>query len=456
MTLTLHRTHYQPYSAGFLLLVMSLCALAQPQPGTVLWTYDATWPIVSAPVIGPAGTIYIGTDYGLHAVTNAGGFGSNQWIFPEYRTRGATVATDGTIYLASDSQNFYALNPDGSVKWTYVFASYGSCPPAIGFDNTIYVVGNGALNALTATGAKKWAFPIWGEKGLPVIGADGTIYVRNDQSPATLFAVDPKGGMKWSVSFGHGSQYASDAPAIGSDGTIYVYGGALHAFRQDGTLLWSSQNREFGFSPVVGPGGGLYVSSYSGNALYSLRPTGETNWQVNFPLNCVWHACFPPRSPAVDASGTLYHCASNSVVAISSEGQVQWVVSLSAWTGPPIDGTSPAIGEDGVVYGTISNMLYAIAGTNKLADSSWPMYRQNARHTGKVEKPAIDRPQVRNDRNFQFQLHAQIDRIQTIEISTNLVGWVALTNVLVTNVPMDVVDLSASNYPSRYYRTVSP
>ena len=83
------------------------------------------------------------------------------------------------------------------------------------------------------------------------------------------------------------------------------------------------------------------------------------------------------------------------------------------------------------------------------------MYRQNARHTGKVEKPSIQQPQKRSDANFQFQLYAQLGQTQMIQTSTDLAAWISLTNVAITNVPMDVVDLSASNFPSRFYRSVS-
>jgi len=83
------------------------------------------------------------------------------------------------------------------------------------------------------------------------------------------------------------------------------------------------------------------------------------------------------------------------------------------------------------------------------------MYRQNCRHTGKVEKPSLQQPKKRSDASFQFQLYAQVGQTQLIQTSTDLAAWISLTNVAVTNVPMDVVDLSASNFPSRFYRTVS-
>jgi len=144
--------------------------------------------------------------------------------------------------------------------------------------------------------------------------------------------------------------------------------------------------------------------------------------------------------------------------ALSSQGQVRWVVTASVSPPPGIYFaiTSPAIGADGTVYVALGGTLYAVAsGTNGPANSPWPMYRQNPRHTGKVEKPSLQQPKKRADANFQFQIYGQIDQTQTVQTSTDLISWTALTNVVVTNVPMDVVDLTASNFTSRFYRTAS-
>jgi len=50
--------------------------------------------------------------------------------------------------------------------------------------------------------------------------------------------------------------------------------------------------------------------------------------------------------------------------------------------------SSPAIGPDGTVYvGSWDKKLYAIKTDSKgLAKSPWPMFRQNARHTGRMIK----------------------------------------------------------------------
>ncbi len=435
---------------------------AQPQPGTVLWTYDvAPFP---TPAIGPDGTIYVTRWddvvkwYVVDAITNAGSFASSKWTYPlpgAYQVAGIAVAADGTIYVANNSQYFYAVNPNGSQKWMYEFASYGSSPPAIGWDGTIYVVGDDSLYALSPDGAKKWAYRIWGHTGTPVIASDGTIFIRNDQQPATLYALNPTGTLKWSVQLPGGSTWENDSPAIGASDTIYVGGFGLYAFSPAGTQLWSSTSVG-SFGIIIGCDGTIYANRGNDATLFAVKPNGQEKWHLDLPFRCQWHACLSPTTPAIDSGGTLYYTAANSILAISSEGQVQGTVSFPNPIYGVISATSSVIGRDGTVYATLSNTLFAISGTNSLADSAWPMFQQNARHTGKVEKPVLKNPQQHDDASFEFQLYAQLGRTNVIETSTNLSVWIFLTNVVITNVPMNVVDSTASNSPTRFYRASSP
>src|SRR5438876_9910134 len=164
-----------------------------------------------------------------------------------------------------------------------------------------------------------------------------------------------------------------------------------------------------------------------------------------------------PTAAAIDAGGSIYYCVSNSVFALSPTGEVQWSIFAGFDAlGQPLARTSPVIAPGGVLYAALGTKLYAIAtGTNGPANSPWPMYQQNARHTGKIEKPSLQQPKRRADANFEFQLYAQIDGTQTVQTSADLATWNSLTNVIVTNVPLTLVDLSASNFASRYYRTYS-
>jgi len=363
------------------------------------------------------------------------------------------VGFDGTIYLASASQNFYAVNPDGSQKWAYTFVAAGSSQPAIGRDNTIYVVADASLYALTASGIKKWSQSLGSNGGIPAIDSEGTIYVRNNFWATNCYAFSPDGTLKWSRRL----SAVAVPPAIGADGTIYVGGSGLYALTPQGAQLWLNQTNDF-VGTVVGTDGTIYSGGWDDSTLYALKPSGEYKWHVPLPYRVASRWLWPPTVPAIDAAGTVYYTAPNSLFAISPDGQIQWVVTHPNPQGSPVlETTSPVIAPNGTIYVTISNTLFAVSGTNGLADSPWPMFQQNARHTGKVEKPVLKPPQKRSDANVQFQLYPhQLGLTYTIESSTNLSFWTTLTSFVATNLPMDVVDLTATNFPARFYRAVSP
>ena len=429
------------------LFATTAIALGQPKPGTVLWSYPIYSP--GSPALGPDGTIYLGGPV-LTAITNAGTHGTNKWTFS-----GASggvgvpaVGTDGTIYFASDK--LYAVNPDGTLKWAYRFQGEAySSSPAIGWDGTVYVQADSNLLAVTSSGTKEWSYPLSGNnQGSPVVGSDGTIYVGNGTG-LTLYAINPDGSLKWSYPFQTG-YVVGDSPALGADSTIYVSSGVMYALNRNGAKLWSTADPAG--LPVIGKDGMIYAA-YS-DSLYSITPSGDLRLFASFQT-CGFKGCNSGQFAAINGAGIIYYCESNSVFALSPQGQVEWVVSgvEQPYLFPT---TCPVIAPDGTIYAALGTRLYAIAGMNALANSPWPMYRQNARHTGKVEKPALQQPQKRSDANFQFQLYGDIGQTYTVESSTNLFDWTSLTSFVATTLPMDVVDFSATNFPARFYRASSP
>ncbi len=358
------------------------------------------------------------------------------------------VAADGTIYVSRG--HLYAANPDGSQKWAYPAGS-GKGSPAVGFGGEVYVEGYRWLYSISTGGNMIWTNLLGGSYlfGSPAIAPGGAIYAPSPEN-GILYAIDPGGTEKWEAGVGFAN---ANSPAIGADGTVYTTGGALYAFSPSGTNLWVNTTNWFqSSSPAIGKDGTIYVASWGAGSLYAITPAGTVKWRTvlapNDPTNAPIAA-----TPAIDASGTIYYPVFNTLYALSPTGSVRWTFSPSNGANTY---TSPTIGSDGTIYVTFGNTLYAIYNTNKLADSPWPMYRQNARHTGKVEKPSLQKPQKRADASFQFQLYAQLGETNTVQASPDLSSWTPLADVVITNVPTDFIDTDASNFPSRYYRALGP
>ncbi|GEM_PF-6379044 len=92
---------------------------------------------------------------------------------------------------------------------------------------------------------------------IPVLGADGTIYLRSKGWSGNnyLYAFNSDGSVKWTYELGYedSQQYRGVAPAISKDGTIYVgNGNYLFALNPDGTLKWKLEGNNLGwFSPYA-------------------------------------------------------------------------------------------------------------------------------------------------------------------------------------------------------------
>ncbi|NYB27074.1 MAG: Ig-like domain-containing protein [Methanobacteriaceae archaeon] len=145
----------------------------------------------SAPVIGPDGTIYIGTGSHFYAFDpNPNATNHVKWNitldYPVQQLKSPVIASDGTIYMAASSGSagaLYAFDPNATdhIKWILTLGSFGSTP---------------------------------------VIGADGTIYLGLGNTNRSFVAVNPNGTVKWRYTIASGT--AGICPDIGSDGTLYI------------------------------------------------------------------------------------------------------------------------------------------------------------------------------------------------------------------------------------------
>jgi outer membrane protein assembly factor BamB/flagellar basal body-associated protein FliL len=317
--------------------------------GKMLWNFTTNGDVRSSPVIGPDGTIYIGSDdYKLYAINRNG---TQKWNFTTgYRIRSTpAIDSNGTIYLGGGDDYFYAIYPNGTKKWECWLGDDILSSPAIISNGTIYVGCYEYLHAIYPNGTTKWSYRtgnwVWSS---PAVDTNGTIYVGSWDK--NLYAIYPNGTKKWSFST---PQSVRGAPAIGSDDTIYCGSAAtfLYALNPDGTKKWDFWTGQVSSSPAIGPNGVIYIGSVD-NKIYAIYPNGTLKWTflTGDDVN---------SAPAIGSDGTIYVGSNdNKIYAIYPNGTQKWNFT----TGDFVE-SSPAIGSDGTVYvGSFDDKLYAIGG----------------------------------------------------------------------------------------------
>ena len=274
--------------------------------GTVKWTFDTNGYIWSAPAINENGIIYVGTIYG---------------------------------------SNFYAFYPNGTLKWK-IGSGNSHSSPAIGKDGIIYYCdeSSSGLKAIYPNnGTRKWIYHCNHlTMSSPAIGLDGTIYFGSIDN--MVYAINPNGTLKWKFNTGtwvHGSA------SIDNDGTVYIGSDtSFYAlYPNNGTIKWKLGTGPIWCTPVIDKDGIIYVGSWYGD-LYAIYPNGTIKWTFDTG-GCFWFGTSPARS----AEETIYFGTnsasggSSRFFALYSDGTEKWCKKGLGWFY-----SSPAIGENGVVY----------------------------------------------------------------------------------------------------------
>lgn len=366
-------------------------------PGTLKWE-SAYYDLQHGPVISRDGTLYaVGwatflTD-SLHAFNPDGTLKWEYKVSDPLSHKFLGIGEDNSIYIFV-GKTLVAVGPDGTKKWSYIIPSiytpYLTCDPAIASDGTIYVVDSFVyLYAINPDGTEKWMCDPHYDVGTPVIGHDGTIYIG---CYTRMWAIDPADGSEiWEYDLDAGFELYSEywvkpGLVIGSDGTLYfgTYTDSFdekrfYAINPDGSTKWvftvldSKLDWHYFCVPVIGTDGTIYVVA-SDKKLYALNPDGTKKWE------CLIGSII--KNPLlVGNDGTIYAVSeSYSLYAISPSGVIKWAGMSGGDSNSPI-----SMDSNGAICSLYGGKLIAVySDSTDLADSSWPMYQHDTRHTGRV------------------------------------------------------------------------
>jgi eukaryotic-like serine/threonine-protein kinase len=252
--------------------------------GTCYWRYSLPgMGTLSSPAVVD-GVVYIGSDYGLHAINAY--TGAKIWqSSPAITILSSPAVLGGLVYTGSFVEHsVYAFRvSDGQQVWSYTTGDYVNSSPAV-VGNVVYICSDdGYLYALdAATGALIWKFncldnyPYESLSSSPAV-ANGVVYVTS--SVGNVFAIDASSGDKiWNHTTADLSSFTSSP--VYYNGIVYTSSGsgvyALNA--STGQEIWHSIPMYAQASPAI-VAGVIYVGAGDGN-IYALDAlTGAKIWQ---------------------------------------------------------------------------------------------------------------------------------------------------------------------------------
>ena len=280
-----------------------------------------------------------------------------------FRTGGRIAASpvigpDGTIYVGSVDGTFNAIRRDGRMRWSYVAGAPIFSTAAISESGAVYVgCDDDTLLAFTADGAVRWSYRQKQDvDSSPVIADDGAIYVGGEG----LHAVSPSGERRW-LSY-LGGQHVSAPPAVLPDGRVAVgsHDYRVYAVQPDGTTSWAFATGGPIEGPVSALGGGDLVFGSGDGKVYRLSSDGGRRFAVD-----VGGAVRGGVSVSAGEDTLYVGTMAGELVAVdAAKGAVVWRVK----TGGPIRAT-PMLDPEGRLYvGSRDHWLYAVdAATGEIA-----------------------------------------------------------------------------------------
>jgi outer membrane protein assembly factor BamB len=340
---------------------------------------------VSGATFGPDGEIYL-TGYNSEeralSLYRVSPRGQVQWRhrFAELVNRELLVGPDGSCYMYDYHGRQYAFSSRGQLRWQLEPGGKGAAMAVSADGNTFYMVRHGGslltqpderrrkaydsvLYAVDRSGRVRWEQQLPGEiaainapaaqapysRGL-VVAADGTLYLstpRHPQTPATLWAYNPDGSLRWQYDLVEDDYQTFARLAVGPHGEVYAATrgsytdrGLLYALDAGGRLKWLARIDVRDYScPQLGADGTIYITC----APYEVgRDTDQLRALDPRDGSELWHVSGRGSDPLLGPDGMLYFTTHDGLQAITPEGMVRWQV--------PSSGGPPVLAPDGRLY----------------------------------------------------------------------------------------------------------
>ncbi len=341
--------------------------ITSTRPGTIKWKRGTGGYVSSSPAFSDDGYIYVASEDGY--IYSYDQNNNLRWKYNTFSINPISIAlaANSDVYYTTQDGTFCALNSNGTTKWSF-FMSSPLFAPLVSNNGTVYVTTqDGSLVRITQNSTPFKLFSV-GSKitTSPVIG-NNAIYFGTQSG--YLYSVDFNGNLNWKYPF-----YAPLNHIAISNGVIYTSttDGVVYAINSSDNSLWHCELSSAPTSSfAINPDGTLYIAG--GKMLYAISTNGYIKWkyQTNGKIT---------STPAIADNGNIYFGTDDDTLyALDKNGKMVWKFQ----TNGKVE-TSPVIDQNGIIYfGSNDDYLYAVYGTSQgLANSNWPMYRGNARHTG--------------------------------------------------------------------------
>jgi len=330
----------------------------------IKWSITTSGPVRGSPVLGPDGTIYLGSgDRNLYAVLDGG---TLKWkhdcLYGGAIDDTPVVSETNTIYFGSGAL-FYALDENGKeINYRLTMVSNIVSSPVLSPEGTVILGGRDSkLYALSSDLRKTiWTFSAEGPiLSSPALDSEGNIYFGAEDG--YLYSLTPSGTLRWKYKTGGGIE---SSPALDSQGNVY-FGSkdfSFYSLNFLGQLRWSFKTQgSIVSSPAISPQGVVYFGSMD-YSLYALdAQTGSKLWSFSTDY-------YLDTSPSLDASGRIYFGGEDRYFyCLDQNGGLLFKMKFEA----PFIFSSPVIYQEGkLLVGSTDGNLYCIGSKGETTSTS--------------------------------------------------------------------------------------